>query len=94
MKIAAIGLATALALVGTAAFAQEGSTNRRFEAGCGSSPCGVTTGSAGASMGNNAGSAEAGANSAANPSGNSFINTSPSGSTLMPGGGPSAGGRR
>jgi len=86
MKIAAIGLATALALAGTtAAFA---------EAGCGSSSCGVTSGFAGASMGNNAGSAEAGANSAANPSGNSFINTSPSGSTLMPGGGLSIGGRR
>jgi hypothetical protein len=45
-------------------------------------------------MGNNAGSAAAGANSAENPSGNSFINTSPSGSTLMPGGGPGIGGRR
>jgi hypothetical protein len=94
MKIAAIGLATALALAGTTAFAQQGSVNGGYEAGCGSSSCGATTGSAGASMGNNAGSAEAGANSAANPSGNSFINTSPSGSTLMPGGGPIIGGRR
>ena len=92
MKIAAIGLATALALASTTAFAQVGSANRGFEAGCGS--CGVITGSAGASMGDNAGSAAAGANSAANPSGNSFINTSPSGSTLMPGGGLSIGGRR
>jgi hypothetical protein len=45
-------------------------------------------------MGVSAGSAAAGANSFANPSGNSFINSSPSGSTLMPGGGPSTGGRR
>lgn len=94
MKVAAIGLATVLALASTMAFAQEGSGNRGFEAGCGSSSCGVATGSAAASMGDNAGSAAAGANSAANPSGNSFINTSPSGSTLMPGGGLIIGGRR
>jgi hypothetical protein len=94
MRIAVIGLATALALASTAAFAQEGSANRGYQAGCGSSSCGVTAGAAGASMSNNAGSAAAGANSADNPSGNSFINTSPSGSTLMPGGGPNMGGRR
>jgi hypothetical protein len=43
-----------------------------------------------------AGSIAAGANSAANPSGNAFINTSPSGSTLMPniGGGISGGAYR
>jgi hypothetical protein len=94
MRIAAIGLATALALASTAAFAQEGSTNRGYQVGCGSSSCGAATGPAGASISNNAGSIAAGANSAENPSGNSFINTSPSGSTLMPGRGPSIGGRR
>jgi hypothetical protein len=35
-------------------------------------------------MSNLAGSAAAGANSFFNPSGNSYINTSPSGSTLLP----------
>jgi hypothetical protein len=35
-------------------------------------------------MSNDAGSAAAGANSARNPSGNSYINPSPSGSTLGP----------
>jgi hypothetical protein len=91
MKAATIGLVTAMALASTAALAQD---RKHHE----TSPPGVTTGTAtgaaGTSMSNSAGSAAAGANSAANPSGNSFINTSPSGSTLEPGGAPSAGGRR
>jgi hypothetical protein len=46
-------------------------------------------------MSSGAGSVSAGADSAANPSGNAFINTSPSGSTLMPNtGGIVGGGRR
>jgi hypothetical protein len=92
MKVATIGLVTALALVSAAALAQ----GRKHNEG---SPPGVTTGAAtgspGTSMGNNAGSVAAMENSAANPSGNSFINTSPSGSTLAPlGSAPSIGGRR
>lgn len=103
MRIAAIGLAAALAVTATAALAQNSPAGATREPGC----CGVTTGSAGAglgstslgstnpgstnpgntALGNNAGSIAAGANSAGNPSGNSFINTSPSGSTLIPGGG-------
>jgi hypothetical protein len=93
MKLIAIGLVAALTLTGTAAMAQSG----RGVA----SPRGVTTGSAGAaaaptgaSMGTSAGSAAAGAHSVGNPSGNSLINTSPSGSTVAPGGVPAAGGRR
>jgi hypothetical protein len=90
MKVVTIGLVTALAFASTTALAQQG--RKHHEA----SPPGVTTGAgtgaAGTSMGNSAGSAAAGANSAANPSGNSFINTSPSGSTLESGA-PSTGGR-
>ncbi|MGA2994822.1 hypothetical protein [Bradyrhizobium sp.] len=54
---------------------------------------GTTTGFGNGILGSGAGSIAAGANSAANPSGNAFINTSPSGSTLMPniGGGTSGG---
>jgi hypothetical protein len=92
MKVATIGLVTALALAGTTALAQQGRKHNQ------TSPPGVTTGAGtgapATTMGNSAGSAAAGANSAVNPSGNSFINTSPSGSTLEPGGAPSAGGRR
>jgi hypothetical protein len=55
----------------------------------GGTTSGTTTG-----MSNGAGSAAAGANSGANPSGNSYINTSPSGSTLTPNtGNAPAGGR-
>jgi hypothetical protein len=82
MKSAAIGLATALALAGTAALAKGGSAGRERSCDSSHSPCRVTAGTSGASIGNNAGSAAAGANSALNPSGNSLINTSPSGSTL------------
>ena len=81
MKLAAIGLATALALAGTAALAKGGSAGREKSCNSSSSPCRVTAGSSGASS-NSAGSAAAGANSSANPSGNSLINTSPSGQTL------------
>jgi hypothetical protein len=89
MKLAAIGFATALALASTAALAKGGSAGRERSCGSSASPCRVTAGSPGASTGNNAGSAAAGADSALNPSGNSLINTSPSGSTL---GGGSTGG--
>jgi hypothetical protein len=84
MKSAAIGMATALALAGTAAFAKGGSAGRERSCDSSHSPCRVTAGSSGASIGNNAGGAAAGANSALNPSGNSLINTSPNGSTLAP----------
>ncbi|MGA2992975.1 hypothetical protein [Bradyrhizobium sp.] len=53
---------------------------------------GTTTGVGNPS--NGAGSVAAAADSAANPSGNTFINTSPSGSTLMPNTGGAAGGGR
>ena len=57
---------------------------------------GTTTGIGNGILSSGAGSIAAGANSAANPSGNAFINTSPSGSTLMPniGGGISGGAHR
>ena len=80
MKLAAIGLATALALAGTAAVAKGGSASRERSCDSKSSPCRVTAEPSGTSISNNAGSAAAGANSVDNPSGNSFINTSPSGS--------------
>jgi hypothetical protein len=80
MKLAAIGLATALALAGTAALAKGGSASREKSCDTKSSPCRVTAEPSGTSTSNNAGSAAAGANSFYNPSGNSFINTSPSGS--------------
>jgi hypothetical protein len=44
-------------------------------------------------MNNNAGSAAAGQNSGLNPSGNTLINPSPSGSTLAPAGPGSSPGR-
>jgi hypothetical protein len=56
---------------------------------------GMTTGVGNGALSNGAGSVAAAADSAANPSGNTFINTSPSGSTLMPNtGGIAGGGRR
>ena len=61
MKLATLGLATALAFTSSYALAQSG-----------------------AGMSNSAGSAAAGANSGRNPSGNTLINPSPSGSTLTP----------
>ena len=79
MKLAAIGLATALALAGTAALAKGGSASRERSCDSKTSPCRVTAGPSGTSISNNAGSAAAGANSFYNPSGNGFINTSPSG---------------
>jgi hypothetical protein len=110
MRLATIGLATALALTSTFALAQSGASG---SAGSGSTATGgatgsaagttgsgttspstgTTTGSAPNSLGNNAGSAAAGANSTLNPSGNSYINTSPSGSTLGPNSPGSGGGR-
>ena len=101
MRMAVIGLAAALALTGTAALAQNSTAGVNREPGFGSSPSEVTTGSASTSLGNTgigntslgntglgagAGSIAAGTNSTGNPSGNSFINTSPSGSTLIPSG--------
>ena len=97
MKIATLGLATALALTGTCALAQSsgGSTGGSSASG-GAAAGGMTTGSpaSGTTTGNatggtagtgiNAGSAAAGQNSTVNPSGNSLINPSPSGSTLTP----------
>jgi hypothetical protein len=112
MRLATIGLATALALTSTFALAQggaggsagggstaggstatggaTGSAAGTTGLGTTSPSTGTTTGSAPNSLGNNAGSAAAGANSTLNPSGNSYINTSPSGSTLGPNG-PSSG---
>jgi hypothetical protein len=56
---------------------------------------GTTTGAGNGALSSGAGSVAAAADSAANPSGNAFINTSPSGSTLMPNtGGTAEGGRR
>src|SRR5690242_8296657 len=91
-----IGLAAALMASSGAAMAQSTGAG---SAGVGTSvgstttpPSGTTTGSAttpgtapGAGSPNyNAGGVAAGANSAVNPSGNSLINPSPSGSTLTP----------
>jgi hypothetical protein len=55
---------------------------------------GTTTGVGNGALSSGAGSVAAAADSAANPSGNAFINTSPSGSTLMPNTGGTAGGGR
>jgi hypothetical protein len=90
MRPVTFGLAMAMALASTAVFAQGA---RRHEGNVGAVSSGVTTGSAGSGMSTGAGSASAAANSAANPSGNSLINSSPSGSTLAPGG-AIVGGRR
>jgi len=57
-------------------------------------PAGMTTGVGNGALSSGAGSVAAAADSAANPSGNTFINTSPSGSTLMPNTGGAAGGSR
>jgi hypothetical protein len=55
----------------------------------------ATMGMGNGTLNGGAGSVAAAADSAANPSGNAFINTSPSGSTLMPNtGGIVGGGRR
>ena len=94
MKFGTILLATALAVSSECALAQTGtpfqSTNLTAGApALGSANTGsmnvITTGVGGVSI--LAGSAAAGANSTLNPSGNSFINTSPSGSTLSAVGG-------
>jgi hypothetical protein len=92
MKLGTILLATALAVSSECALAQTGTSLPGTNAGAPASGSantgfmsGTTTGVGGVST--LAGSAAAGANSASNPSGNSFINTSPSGSTLQSGGG-------
>jgi hypothetical protein len=89
MKIVAIGLTTLLVLSSTAAFARGGSSNRQPSCNLSAAPCGVTS-PPGVSN-NLAGSAPAGANSIYNPSGNSYINTSPSGSTVGEGSGVGGG---
>jgi hypothetical protein len=104
MKLAALGLATALAFTGTYALAQStggsSATGGAATGGTttGSSTTGTTTGNATGSpadtgMTNNAGSAAAARNSGVNPSGNTHINPSPSGSTLAPAGPGSPAGR-
>ena len=89
MKFGTILLATALAVSGECALAQNDTSFQGTNGAAGApalgsvnagSMNGITTGVGGVST--LAGSAAAGANSALNPSGNSFINTSPSGSTL------------
>jgi hypothetical protein len=94
MKLGTILLATALAVFGECALAQTGTSLPGTNAGVGAPASGsantgfmsgTTTGVGGVST--LAGSAAAGANSTSNPSGNSFINTSPSGSTIQGGGG-------
>jgi hypothetical protein len=98
MKLATLGLVTALAFTSSYALAQSGAGSAGGSSATGSaatsgattgSPAtGTTTGNAmgnpGAGMSNSAGSAAAGANSGRNPSGNTLINPSPSGSTLTP----------
>jgi hypothetical protein len=107
MKLATLGLVTALALTGTYALAQSsgGSTGSSATGSAatggtttGSSTTGTTTGNAtggtaDTGMTNNAGSAAAARNSGVNPSGNTHINPSPSGSTLAPAGPGSPAGR-
>jgi hypothetical protein len=98
MKLTAIGLTTALVLTSTMAFAQSGigageSGVRGNSISGGSGATGFSSGSStrrsnisgGGGLGDNAGGIAEGANSSVNPSGNSFINTSPSGSTLQAG---------
>jgi hypothetical protein len=96
MRLMTITLAAALALASSLALAQgSGSTGGNAATG-GSATSGVTTGAStnGTTTGTptnggisgTAGSAAAGANSGSNPSGNTFINTSPSGSTVGPAG--------
>jgi hypothetical protein len=94
MRPMTIILTAALALASSYALAQSSGSAGGNPATGGSATSGVTTGSSlnGTTTGtptnggtsNTAGSAAAGANSGLNPSGNSFINTSPSGSTLGP----------
>jgi hypothetical protein len=83
MRPVTIGLTIAVALASTAVIAQDA---RQHEGGVGVATSRVPAGSADSGMSTGAGSASAAANSAANPSGNSLINSSPSGSTLTPGG--------
>jgi hypothetical protein len=89
MKLGTILLTMALAVSSECALAQTGSSFPGTNGAAGApalgsantgSMNGITTGVGGVSI--LAGSAAAGANSTLNPSGNSFINTSPSGSTL------------
>ena len=99
MKLATLGLATALVFTGTYALAQSsGGSAGGSSAMGGAATSGTTTGSstggttsgnatggtADTGMTNNAGSAAAGRNSGLNPSGNTLLNPSPSGSTLTP----------
>jgi hypothetical protein len=92
MKLGTILLATALAVSSECALAQTGTSLPGTNSGApapGSANTaamsGITTDVGGVST--LAGSAAAGANSTLNPSGNSFINTSPSGSTIQAVGG-------
>jgi hypothetical protein len=55
-------------------------------------PAGTTTGLGSGGVAAGAGSGAAGAAGVSNPSGNSLMNTSPSGSTLMPNTGATVGG--
>jgi hypothetical protein len=96
MKLGTFLLATALAISSECALAQTGTSVLGTNSAAGApvsgaantgAMSGITTGAGGAST--LAGSAAAGANSALNPSGNSFINTSPSGSTIQAVGGQS-----
>jgi hypothetical protein len=90
MKLRTILLATALAVSSECALAQTGTSLPGTNSGApasGSADTGITAGVGGVST--LAGSAAAGANSTLNPSGNSFINTSPSGSTIQAVGGRS-----
>jgi hypothetical protein len=85
MKLTSLALMTALTLAGAVAHAQSGAMGVTGSTGSTTGLGESTTGAAiNGGLGNNAGSIVAGANSAFNPSGNSFINTSPSGSTLAP----------
>jgi hypothetical protein len=85
MKLATLGLTTALVLSNAFAFAQSGTGSTGGAAAGGSTSSGATTGVSGSTtgsatnggLGNNAGSAAAGANSAVNPSGNSYLNPPP-----------------
>ena len=101
MKLGTILLATAVAVSSQCALAQTGTSLPGMNSAAGlpgtnpgapasgfantGTMSGTTTGVGGVST--LAGSAAAGANSTSNPSGNSFINTSPSGSTIQGGGG-------
>jgi hypothetical protein len=96
MKLATLGLTTALVLTNAFAFAQSGTGSTGGSAAGGTTSSGTTTGMSGSTtgstanggLGNSAGSAAAGANSAVNPSGNSYINPAPGTAT------PNAGVRR